>query len=216
MGRLSLQLVESNAEIERKIKTELLKEINKVMNTATNKIVTPIRNLVKNSLMEQPEVKSLSGGILAAEFGLPDGARRIEDIINFWVSNIIVSKKNATASGGKVDSGLTIKMIQRDFEDVLRLPSASIITEKGQELPWLEWLLKFGDRVIVRDYSVLFSNSRRTSRSGWAIMIKSNGRGWGVPPAFAGTINDNFVTRALEEIEDDIVNVMQRQIERLI
>jgi hypothetical protein len=216
MAKLSLQLVESDAQITKKIQQALLKEVDKVMGTAVNKVVTPIRNLVKSTLMEQPEVKSLDGGILAAEFGLPDGGRRIEDIIDFWVSNIIVSKKKATASRGTVDSGLTIKMIQRDFQDVLNLSSATITTEKGQELPWLEWLLKFGDRVIVRDYQILFSNTRRTSRSGSAIMIKSSKGSWGVPSAFAGTIDDNFVTRALEEIEDDIVNLMQVQLERLI
>lgn len=216
MGRLSLQLVESNIQIDRKIRRALIKEVDKVMSTAVNKTVGPIRNLVKNTLMEQPEVRSLDGGILAAEFGLPDGGRRIEDIINFWVSNIIVSKKKATASGGGIDAGLTIKMIQRDFEDVLGLSSASIVTEKGQELPWLEWLLKFGDRVIVRDYTVFFGGNRRSSRSGLAIMVKSNKRSWGVPSAFAGTIDDNFVTRALEEIEDDIVNILQKQVEILI
>lgn len=211
MARISLELVESNAEIEKKIKQALLRDVDKAMAVAVNKSVTPIRNLVKNKLMEQPEVQSLQGGQLAGEFGLPDGARRIEDIINFWVSNIIVSKKKATASGGRLNAGLSIRLIQRDFEDVLSLNSATVITEKGEELPWLEWLLKFGDRVIIRDYDVYFSKSRR-SRSGLAIMI-NNKRSWGVPPQFSGTIENNFVTRALESIEDDIVNILQKQVE---
>ena len=216
MAKISLQLIDSDMEIDRKIRKALLREVDKVMNTTVNKSVGPVRNIVRNKLLEQPEVKSLSGGILAGEFGLPDGGRRIEDIINFWVSNIIVSKKKATASGGGVDAGLTIKMIRSDFEDVLGLNSASIVTEKGQELPWLEWLLKFGDRVIVRDYTVFFGGNRRSSRSGLAIMVRSNSRSWGVPSAFAGTIDDNFVTRALEEIEDDIANVFETQVKRLV
>lgn len=215
MVKLSLQLVESDIQIDRKIRQALIKEVDKVMNRVTNKSVSPIRNLVKKSLMRQPEVKSLDGGILAAEFGLPDGGRRIEDIIDFWVNNIIVSKKKATASGGKINANLTIKMIPTDFEDVLGFESATITTEKGQVLPWLEWLLKFGDRVIVRDYTIFFGGNRR-SRSGGAIMVKSNGRSWGVPSAFSGTIDNNFVTRALDEIEDDVVNVLQKQVEKIV
>lgn len=215
MVRLSLKLIESDIEIDKKIRKALIKEVNKVMTRLTNKSVKPIRELVKNTLMEQPEVKSLDGGILAAEFGLPDGGRRIEDIIEFWVNHIIVSKKKATASGGKLNASLTIKMIPTNFEDVLGLDSATIVTEKGQTLPWLEWLLKFGDRVIVRDYTIFFGSKRR-SRSGDAIMVRSNKRGWGVPSAFSGTVDNNFVTRALDEIEDDIVNILQKQVEVMV
>ena len=215
MGKLSLQLVETDLQINKKIRDIVIKEVDKILNTTANKTTSPIRNLIKEKLMEQPEVRSLDGGILAAEFGLPDGGRRIEDIINFWVSNIIVSKKKATASGGRISAGLTIKMIQSDFQDVLGLPSATITTEKGQELPWLEWLLMFGDRVIVRDYTIFFGGNRR-SRSGSAVMIRSNSKGWRVPSAFSGTIENNFVTRALEDIEDDIADIFQKQITRLI
>lgn len=217
MGRLAIELIETDIEINRKIREALIKKVDRVMSTAVNKVTNPIRNIVKQKLLEQPEVRSLDGGILAAEFGLPDGGRRIEDIINFWVNNIIVSKKKATASRGQINAGLTINMIRRDFEDVLGLNSARITTEKGQELPWLEWLLKFGDRVIIRDYTVFFGgNGRRSSRSGKAVMVRSNSKSWGVPSAFAGTIDDNFVTRALEEIEDDITGVFETQLQRLV
>ena len=51
------------------------------------------------------------------------------------------------------------------------------------------------------------------SRTGTVIMVKSTGRGWRVPPAFSGTVNDNFVTRALEVLDDVIFNIVKNEIE---
>jgi len=215
MGKLSLELLESNSTIKTKIRNALLKETNKVLNRAANKSIRPIRNLVRNTLFDQPEVISLSGGQLAWEFGLPDGRRSIEDIIDYWVNNIIVSKKKATASGGQISAGFTISMIRSDFKDVFSLGQSSVITDKGQELPWLEWLLTFGDRAIIREYSVKLSNSPR-SRSGRAIMIKDTRARWNIPVQFSGTLNDNFTTRALESIEDDIMSIIEKNLRSLV
>lgn len=217
MGKFSIIIEETDEQIESKIRDILLKELNRVMDLTSNKSVIPIRNLIREALFSQPEVISLSGGRLAAEFGLSDGNSRISNIINFWVNNIVVLKKRATKSGGQIRAGLTIKMIQKDFEDVLSLGDATVITAKGQPLPWLEWLLKFGDKVIIRDYDVSFSTkSSSKSRSGLAIMIKGKGTNWRVPPEFAGTMENNFVTRAINSVEDDIISILEKQIRMYI
>lgn len=214
MAKLSVQLVDSKDQIEKKIRAELLKEVNRVMDSAINRTVKPIRILVKDTLMNQPEVTSLDGRQLAGEFGLSDGGQRIENIIDYWVNNIIVSKKRATASGSQLDASFTIKMIRSDYEDVLASNEATVTTTKGQELPWLEWLLKFGDRAIVREYDVRFGINKR-SRSGVAFMVRSK-RSWGVPPQFAGTADNNFVTRALDSIEDEIISIFENSLRKLI
>ena len=214
MVRLSLLLQENTNTISAKIRKQILKDINTTMDKVSIRVIGPIRNLVRQAILDQPEALSLSGGTLAGEFGLPDGRNRIEDIVNQWVSNIIVSKKRATASGRLFNASFTIKMIRADYKDVLQSVSASVVTDKGSQLDWLEWLLLFGDRTIVRGYDVSFQSNRR-SRSGIAIMVGGIGKNWGVPPEFSGTINNNFVTRAIDGIEDDIIKIFEKQLRLL-
>ncbi len=210
MANIRLTLVESSKQIEAKINKALLIEVNKSINKAAIRMVGPIRQAVKASILSQPEVASLSGAQLAGEFGLPDGKSSIEGIIDIWVNNITVVKKNATARGGQINAGLTINMIQRDYKDVLASSFATVRTLKGQELPWLEWLLRFGDRAIIRDFDVSFDRRRLArSRSGLAIMVEGKGKRWRVPSQFAGTPQNNFVTRALDTIQDDIFKIIE-------
>jgi hypothetical protein len=82
----------------------------------------------------------------------------------------------------------------------------SVITEKGQQLPWLKWLLFEGTSSIVKDYDVKFGPNTK-SRTGEAIMVQTN-RSWRVPPEFAGTIADNWFTRAIDSIDDSIETII--------
>lgn len=213
MVKASIKLVDSGGQIQRKIVRALTERMNTVLDNVANSVVKPIRNIVNKSLISQPEVASLANGDLAAEFGLPDGLNRIQTIIDFWTSNVIVKKRRITTSGGRFSGGLTISMIRSDFSDVFRLNESTITTANGIELPWLQWLLMFGDQIIVRDYEVEF-NPRGRSRSGEAIMVRSQ-RGWGVPPQFSGTVNANFVTRALAQAEPQIVGVIEKRLNQL-
>ena len=63
-------------------------------------------------------------------------------------------------------------------------------------MPWLDWLITEGDKPIVKGYKYV---NDVIGRSGQGIMKQQNGESWRVPPEFAGDINDNFITRALDE-----------------
>jgi len=76
-------------------------------------------------------------------------------------------------------------------------------------------LLLYGGQIIVRNYRVKMG-SNRASRTGMAIMVESPGDSWRVPPEFAGTSNNNWVTRALSKIDDKILDIIQLEIERKI
>jgi hypothetical protein len=88
-------------------------------------------------------------------------------------------------------------------------------TEKGESLPWLEWLLLKGNDKIIQDYSITYINNSYRSRTGSAIMV-SNPNGWRVPVNFAGTEDNNWTTRAINKISDKISKVIQTNIEDLL
>jgi hypothetical protein len=83
--------------------------------------------------------------------------------------------------------------------------SGSYSTEKGQRIPWFEWLTELGDRVIVRDFDSEGGHSKQ-SRTGDMIMVK--GGGWRVPPQHAGSPGDNFITKAIDGSLSEITNEM--------
>ena len=113
----------------------------------------------------------------------------------------IVNSANLTISvpkliGSKIVGNIKLEAAPLDLETLKSGDDGVQETEKGQMLPWLEWLTTLGDSVIVRDYEVKAGFPDR-SRTGDKIMVK--GGGWRVPPEHSGTEENNFITRAIDE-----------------
>ncbi len=78
-----------------------------------------------------------------------------------------------------------------------------VITEKGESLDWISWLLTRGDDVVVADYHVVPGNH---GRSGDAVM--KQGDFFRVRPEYSGTIEDNAITRALKNRQKEIAKIL--------
>jgi hypothetical protein len=89
--------------------------------------------------------------------------------------------------------------------ELLTLPQAVVIIEDGARLPWLDWLLHYGDQIIIADFGVKYQSGR--GRSGGATMEKG-GTPFRVNPQYSGVSGNNFIVRAL--------NRRRREIEREI
>jgi hypothetical protein len=187
-----------------------------VFNSAIPKIEQQIRVAIKNSLQAQPEYEALTRGNLRFELGVPDSQDRTDSIIDAWISNVSLEKSIIKMNNHGLTGGFSLSMISSDFADVLMLPAATVTDESnGYSLPWLKWLLLDGGKIIVKDYSVVFGPNR-ASRTGFAIMKKDKSSNWRVPAEFAGTISSNWVTRAIDSLDESINNIIQAEIERAI
>ena len=78
-----------------------------------------------------------------------------------------------------------------------------VLTKKGERLDWISWLLTRGDDIVVADYHVVPGNH---GRSGDAVM--KQGDFFRVRPEYSGTLDDNCITRALENREKEIANIL--------
>ena len=155
-----------------------------------------------------------SPGMLVMASGLDtDG----ETIVNTIINSIQVGYTPLKTTGNRITGGISVYILVADFSDILGLDVATITTEKGQKLPWLQWLLTQGGRIIIDDYSVKMKPGR--GRSGQAIMVQ-NGNSWNVPRAHAGTIEDNWLTRALLDPNNGYLatlrNIVYNEISRSI
>jgi hypothetical protein len=199
---LSFDLKETDSEISRKIVDILKPQIDQyfkdILQTIQPKLVTLVMDAIRNA----PEYDSLANGRLKAEFGIPNSVGRVESILKFW-ENIEVKYKKVSRKGDGLVGGFSLQMIKSDFSDVISLPDAILTTEKGTALNWLEWLLLFGNQVIIKDYNVQLGSFNR-SRTGMAIMSGAISGKWSVPSEFAGVITNNWITRSIDSVSNEI------------
>jgi len=139
----------------------------------------------------------------------------LTSIINTFINSITVKFVPAKVKIKTVVSGIVIE-VDKGFREITSLPSASYITDKGKTIPWLRWLLLEGD-ITIGHYvfrTTPIDVVRAYSRTGLGLMfVKRSGR-WTMPPEFAGTEQNNFITRAIAQvrvqIEETIVEIIKR------
>ena len=201
-----MDIVESNAEIARLINRELESHFYSILNKHQRNIEDGVRRVVIDAIKAQPEYASLLRGRLMGEFGLTAASTKLEAILQVWSKNIVTRNQNKK---------FIIEAIQYDFRNVLALPEAQQLTAKGQSLSWLDWLLTQGDKTIIREYYVTFNANMQNSRTGQAVMARNRNKKWNVPPQYAGWVDNNWVTRAIDNIPDRVIeNLLIGEVEK--
>lgn len=205
----TLKLVESNSAISQKIIDALLPQVRDFMVDSINKLKKELPPVIKSIVINTPEYESILNGKLKYEFGLPDSSSKLAGLLDLWSTNLSYSFKPPKKSKTQIVSNISVSAIKIDFSDVLYSDYAIMYDGlRGYALPWLEWLLLEGNKSIIRNYEVKFG-SNRYSRTGNAIM-KTSSASWSVPSEFAGTISDNWITRAIDGAENEINDLLDR------
>ena len=210
MINATINILESDAQISKSILKALLPEVNKFLKKSFSKCEKAIPDVVINAIKSSRTYDSLtsSSGKLRLHFGLPNSKGSVDSIVAA-LDNIVLDYTKPTIKGNQITGGFKLSMVRADYADILGLPAAKVQTEKGDVLEWLQWLLLFGDKTIIKDYQVKIGNNTK-SRTGGAVMIK--GGRWGVPPEFAGTIKKNWITEAIDSTEDQIQNILAKSL----
>lgn len=201
----SLDLVQSNRDIAKKINQAILQELKPRLSEVFKQSREYIRPTVISAIQSQPEYISLMSGSLKFQFGLPDSVSRIKAILETIDKSLFVEYYNPKITGQSISGGFFIGMVNSDFSDILSLSEATFITEKGTPLEWLKWLLLEGDKTIISGYEFNIGNFKN-SRTGGGIMSSSVSGSWRVPPEFAGSAENNWITRAVDSVSDQIEN----------
>lgn len=207
--KYSIKILESKNEITNRILKALLPDIQKYMQTAINIMKVNLPFIIRDAITNTEEYSSLIGGKLKYEFGIPDPEIKIAGLLSVWSQNINISYSQPIIFKDQIKSSFSISMIRVDFSDVLYTDYAKVYDiDRGYVLPWLEWLVLEGNKVIVKDHRVVFGGNRR-SRTGFAIMRGDSGSAWKVPAQFAGTESDNWITRAIDSSIPDVYDLLE-------
>ena len=208
---ISLELIESLSTIEANIYKSLAAELNKRIKSKARRMSSILKHYVKIWVMESKEINSLlHQGVpssLNAAFGLTPGTPAAAvDAIASAVSGAITIQFKPISQ--KLTGSVTFHFQPTDFAELLGLPQGHQLTEMDTDLHWLEWLLLKGDLVVVKGYLYQPSNS---GRSGGGTM--DIGGMFRVPPQFAGTADDNFITRAFLGRDKELARILTRFLE---
>lgn len=210
----SVQLLESDSIIERKILENFAEEFNNSITSKISNIKQQLKYRTVEFIKGTATYFALVDGILASHFGLPLSSRKlmVDNIINTVANNIEIENKSISIRGGNFYNGLEIRVLLVGFSDILALSDAVITTNRGQDLPWLEWLLIRGDKIIISEYEIDLISGK--GRSGGAIMVRNDASVWRVPPMYAGTINSNWLTKTIlsQEYKDIIEEILQKEL----
>ena len=209
--RFGLSIRESISKITNQIINGFSKQVEKLLNKAQPKIETELRSKLALAIRSQPEYGSLKSGELRYELGIPNIAA-IDNLVNRFVQSIYVTTKIVNTSSNTIDARLIFSIIANDdLDDILSSDDANYVTEKGENIPWLNWLLLRGGDPIILTHRILIKQTGY-SRTGQAIMIPTKSGSWRVPPRYVGTFDNNWITRAISSIEDEINIVLAKHI----
>lgn len=213
---VSFKLLDSNSDITNQILQSIRSYLQPIFNDTQKSLQKSIPNIVKTALSAEPEYNSLISGQLKYELGVPDADSRIDALFDAWSAGVSVVSKPITVRGSKLVGGFSLDLIRSDYSDILNLPSATVTDAiSGSVIPWLKWLLLDGSKILVRNYVVQLGPNPR-SRTGNAIMTSAAKQNWRIPAQFAGTANNNWITRAIERLDKSLLDHIEQQLETRI
>lgn len=175
------------------------------------KIQSNIERTLEVAIRSSSEYASLMNGELREHFGIVDASPALEDIITAVKQSMKLDIKPGRGTGGDLTIGtLTLSFFADDFARIyaVAVKSGSYISinRRGRQtlVPWLEWLLFGGDKVLIIDHEINLE-PHKGSRTG-PIMIKPRrtARGWRVPSQFSGRLEENWLTRSVEGVLPEI------------
>jgi len=126
-------------------------------------------------------------------------------------------------------AALEFMAVPSDYQDLLQLPQASYVSYSkrknknnnlsdigeetgGTRIDWLKYLLIDGSKSIFPAHIIHYAKPISLSRAGHALM--KPGGSYSIPPQWAGTPDNNFITRAFfaHKMNDRLGQIMREEI----
>jgi hypothetical protein len=207
---IKIKVVESLNQINKGILNSFVKDIKQDIDRGVSIVKNQLPQLVNSIVISSPEYSSLLGGTLKYELGIPDANTKIAAMIDIWSTNILYQYKPPAVRGQYIVSKFSASLFKADFSDIIGTDYAKVYDRiRGYNLPWLEWLVFYGNAPLIDDYQVILTNSS-ASRTGRGLMRRKEGSSWRVPSEFSGIISDNWITRAIAAKSADIQSLLER------
>lgn len=208
---LEIKVIESTPRLLQRFMVAILPELNDFFRVKQGAIQDGVKKILEEAIKESFEYNDLLDGLRRAEFGLDNPQSRLDAVIQVWLDSVKTTIIPIIISGKNFKGGMEITAIQSSYLDVLALRE-SIVFSKGGQVPWLEWMLVglSSPSTFIKNYTIIFKPTIRGSRSGHAIMAKSDNYDYRVPNELLGSQKDNWITRLISKMEPQLIAELER------
>jgi hypothetical protein len=215
--QFTVTILTPDADIIDNIMSEMTVVMNRALTSASIVIRRKLLDKIRELILVAPETNDLINGDLGKELGLIDASAFIETMIQAIQNSVSFTTERVGYIGTRfVSGGYEIGILKGDYSDILSLSGASYNTDNGVNIPWLSWLLLAGDSPVVYGWRIDFNPKNASASRTGVIMVRDPGGSWAVPAQYSGVQDDNFLTRALSSIVNDIDIIIRDEVERAI
>ena len=187
---MTLGLVVTDNGLMDKIMKSIITQLNGVMNKMrSGSLDTQVQVLLSKAFLASPEIDSLNRGELKKLFGIDANVDNLVNaaIVNPATSIYTITYSNFRRSGTNISGGVKITF-SLDRIDALRAALGNP--------NWFEALTEKGDAEIEIQFVMgpnIFTKYTR------------------VPPQFSGTNTNNFISRAINSVIDDVGKILESE-----
>lgn len=188
---LSLKVTMSDGAFQEAIMKQILQTFNQAISKmkGSGTIEAAIASGLTDAFLNSPEIQSLTNGELQRLFDMqPGDLAKLSSFLNnaIFGSNSFFTVKYAffRRTGTNIAGGITVVFSLANLEQLNQTLGYPV---------WLEALTEKGDSEIILHFGINASADRR----GRVFYTR-------VPPQFSGTINNNFVSRALNKVASKV------------
>ncbi len=206
---------ESVDQIAKQISKAITEHYKDIFVKAEKPIRQAVGAIFKRAVLTHPIVQEvIHVEEIRGALGVDSPQGRFEVLIDIWIDHMFVKGNAIHSFGNRITGSLEFGIVIEDYSDVLNSSPANLLTHtRFPPIPWLEWLLTAADEARVVGYVVEFGSFPSSSRTGLAIMRKKDGAVWRseVKP---NSPNDNFITQSLDNISDDVISIIKREVQK--
>lgn len=216
LGTLIARLKTNSRSMNKLIREAIVSELRQVFKNAEAPIRNRIAPIFARAVLNTNIVQELlSKGPLRGHLGVED-SNDVSGVILELIQQVIVQSTVVRNIGGQIQGKLFVGMVYADYQDLINHPDASFISEGDFKIPWLAWLVdSSGQEAFTIEYGIKMGEG--LGRTGQAIMIKNYPNApWTLPVQYLGQPENNFITQALDMIEEQILTIMIEEIENQI
>jgi len=214
MATFILDLDDPNDVYSFLLEQVIFERFNYALSKSIPAIQNQVRAKIKNAIIMSDTYQQIISGPLKGELGVVNGVSKLAKIINQWTNSLTIDYE---PYGSTKRGVFTLTMIQGNFDDVINLPEAHFISERAHaDIRWLDWLLTKGRKRIIKHfyYTTEFDRRRHRSRTGLGVMIHETDPNWRVPDDYAGTVNNNWITKVVTKQLGVVNEIIQTEISK--
>jgi len=197
-----------------KLAKDILNEMATVMQRAITGALTPIDDGIKNLITQAFKLDSTYNSILSGEiqkiFLLVAPANTLNYMLDTIINSIRIKQRTVRQVNGlTLSGGLDINIFDdQTYLRLLNAPEGSFVTANGFLIPWFEHILDGGT-------TPLFTGAELVD-TGKGIVLSKQANNIQIPAQFSGQKDNNFITKTLLGLEDNITDLIYKEVDSRI